>query len=160
MNNDKDSLEHKLADAKALARGMLSKKRAAVNQENMVTVAKKRSPKDIVLWVLALVAFIGATLAGEYLPSYWIPATNRWTLLFVVLALVVFGLLCLTFTNQGRAFKVLLQDAGTELRRISWPSKNETTTYTWQVVIITIIAGILVWLLDNLFNHLVGLILG
>lgn len=130
-----------------------------VSKENVVEVAKRRSVLDIVLWILALTALIVATLAGEYLPRYWVNANNPWVMVSITAALVVFALLCLYFTNQGRAFKTLLKDAGIELRRITWPDKSETTTYTWQVIVVTIIAGILIWLLDNLFNYVVGFIL-
>lgn len=70
-----------------------------------------------------------------------------------------FAIICVALTHQGSAFKTLLTDSGVELRRITWPSKDETTTYTWQVIVVTIIAGIFIWLLDNLFNYVVGFIL-
>ncbi len=134
-------------------------KAVIISKENVVEVAKRRSILDIVLWMVALTALIVATLAGEYLPRYWLAANNPWVMMAMTAGLVIFALLCLYFTNQGRAFKTLLKDAGIELRRITWPDKNETTTYTWQVIVVTVIAGILIWLLDNLFNYVVGFIL-
>lgn len=131
-----------------------------IAKESVVEVAKTRSAMDIVLWLIAVVALIAATLSGEYLSGYWAAASNTWVRLGVVVGLVALALLCVAFTHQGRAFKVLLKDAGIELRRITWPSKEETTTYTWQVIVVAIIAGILIWLLDNLFNYAVGFILG
>lgn len=131
-----------------------------IAKESVVEVAKKRSGLDIVLWLVAIVALIGATLSGEYLSGYWAAASNTWVRLGVILGLVVLALICLALTHQGRAFKTLLKDAGVELRRISWPSKQETTSYTWKVIVVTIIAGVLIWLLDTLFNYLVGLVLG
>lgn len=131
-----------------------------IAKESVVEVATRRSGLDIVLWLIAMAALIAATLSGEYLSGYWAAASNTWVRLGVTVGLVVFALICLALTNQGRAFKVLLKDAGIELRRITWPSKQETTTYTWQVIVVSVIAGILIWLLDNLFNYLVGFILG
>lgn len=162
MSDNKDNLDKKLADAKALAGGMLAKRKKpiVVLDESMVEVAKKRSPKDIALWLLAIFCLIAATLAPEYLGAYWAPANDVWVRVGVTVGLIVIAFVGLAFTHQGRAFKVLLKDAGIELRRITWPSKEETTTYTWQVIVVTIIAGILVWLLDNLFNYVVGFILG
>lgn len=131
-----------------------------ISKESVVEVAKQRSAKDIVLWVIAVACLIAATLVPEYLGAYWAPANNTWVRIGIVTALAVVALVCLALTHQGSAFKTLLKDAGIELRRITWPSKAETTTYTWQVIVVTIIAGILIWLLDNLFNNVVGFILG
>ncbi|MDO4426637.1 MAG: preprotein translocase subunit SecE [Moraxella sp.] len=162
MSDNKDTLEKKLADAKAMAGDMLQKRQnpVVVSKESVVEVAKQRSAKDIVLWLVAVFCLISATLAPDYLTAVWAPANNTWVRLGMTVGLVIVALLCLAFTNQGGAFKTLLKDASIELRRITWPSKNETTTYTWQVIVVTIIAGIIVWLLDNFFNYVVGFILG
>lgn len=162
MSDNKDNLDKKLADAKAMAGTMLAKRKKpiVVSDENMVEVAKQHSPKDIVLWLLAVFCLIAATLVPEYLGAYWAAANDVWVRVGITATLVVVAFLGLAFTHQGRAFKVLLKDAGIELRRITWPSKSETTTYTWQVIVVTIIAGILVWVLDNIFNYVVGFILG
>lgn len=131
-----------------------------ISQESVVDVAKRHSSIDIALWLVAVACLIAATLVPNYLAGVWAQASQSWVKIAVLVGLVVVALLCFAFTNQGRAFKTLLKDAGVELRRITWPSKDETTTYTWQVIVVTIIAGILIWLLDNLFNYFVGLILG
>lgn len=159
-NNPKNDLENRLADAKATAQQMLDKRKAVVvSEENMVEVAKTRSPKDMVLWLLAILALISSTLISQYLPKYWAPANDTMTQLAITAGLVVFAVICLAFTNQGRAFKVLLKDAGIELRRVTWPSKDETVKYTWQVIVVMIIFGVLIWLFDILLNSLFGLIL-
>lgn len=162
MSDSKDNLEQQLQEAKSAANDLLKKHQNAtiVSKENVVEVATTRSAKDYVLWLIAVISLIVATLVPEYLMAYWVPANNIWVRLAIVVGLVALALLCIAFTHQGRAFRTLLKDAGVELRRITWPSKSETTTYTWQVIVVTIIAGILVWLLDNLFNYVVGFILG
>lgn len=159
-DNQKDSLENKLSDAKALAKSMLDKHKAVVvSEENVVEVAKTRSTKDFVLWLVAIVALISSTLISQYLPKYWAPASNTLTQFAITVALVVLALACLAFTHQGSAFKTLLKDAGIELRRVTWPGKDETFRYTWQVILVMIIVGIFIWLVDNLFNYLLGFIL-
>ncbi|MDO4250584.1 MAG: preprotein translocase subunit SecE [Moraxella sp.] len=162
MSNNKDSLEKRLQDAKEAANDLLKQRQEPIiiSKESVVEVAKTRSAKDYILWIVALLCLIAATLVPEYLGAYWAPASNIWVRIAVIVGLVVVALVCIAFTHQGGAFKTLLKDAGVELRRITWPSKSETTTYTWQVIVVTIITGILVWLLDNLFNCVVGFILG
>lgn len=162
MSDKKDSLETKLADAKAVARSMLKKQDnpIQISEESVVEVAKTSSSKDILLWIIAIVAFIAATLTTQHLPKYWAAANNSFVQLGITVALVVFGLICLAFTHQGAAFKILLKDAGVELKRISWPSKEETIRYTWQVLVVCAIVGFMVWILDNIFGYLIRLILG
>ncbi len=159
-DNQKDSLENKLSDAKALAKSMLDKHKAVVvSEESVVEVAKTRSAKDIVLWLIAIIALISSTLISQYLPKYWAPASDAITQAGITVALVIVALVCLMFTHQGAAFKTLLKDAGIELRRVTWPTKDETVRYTWQVIVVMIIVGIFIWLIDNLFNYLLGFIL-
>lgn len=161
MSNNQDNLENKLSDAKAVAGGMLSKDKhvSAVNT-SAVEVAKTGSIKDLILWLLAAVFLIGATLVNQYLPGYWQPANDVWTRIGIIVVLIVFALVCLALTHQGRAFKILLKDAGVELRRVTWPSKDETFQYTWQVIVMIAIVGFFVWLLDNFFNWFVGIFIG
>lgn len=129
-----------------------------ISKESVVEVAKTRSTKDVFLWIFALAALIASTLVSQYLPRYWVPANDVWTQLGITIGLVIFAIVCLAFTNQGAAFRTLLKDAGIELRRVTWPSKDETIRYTWQVIVVMIIVGILVWLLDTFFNYLIGLV--
>ncbi|MDE4455927.1 MULTISPECIES: preprotein translocase subunit SecE [unclassified Psychrobacter] len=161
MSNNQDNLENKLSDAKAIAGGMLSKDKhiSAVNT-SAVEVAKTGSIKDVILWLLAAAVLIGATLVNQYLPGYWQPANDLWVRIGIIVALFVFALLCLALTNQGRAFKTLLKDAAVELRRVTWPGKDETFQYTWQTIVMIAIVGFIVWLLDNFFTWFVGIFIG
>ena len=161
MSNNQDNLETKLSDAKAVTGGMLSKdKHVSAANTSAVEVAKTGSIKDVILWLLAAVVLIGATLVNQYLPGYWQPANDLWVRIGIIVALFVFALLCLALTNQGRAFKTLLKDAAVELRRVTWPGKDETFQYTWQTIVMIAVVGLLVWLLDNFFNWFVGIFVG
>lgn len=159
MSDNQDNLETKLSDAKATANSMLGKRKKE-KHTTAVEVAKTGSAKDLVLWLLAIAALIGATLVNQYLPGYWQLANDVWVRIGIIVALVVFALVCLALTHQGSAFKTLLKDSGVELRRVTWPSKNETFQYTWQVLVVIAIVGFFIWLLDNFFNWFVGLFIG
>lgn len=157
MSNQQDNLEKKVSDAKQGAHNTLGKN---LSGKSAVEVAKTHSPKDIALWIIALVALISATLVNYKLPGIWQPANDLWTRIGIIAALIILAIICLALTNQGRSFKVLLKDARIELRRVTWPSKNETTKFTWQSLLVIAIVALIVWLLDNFFTWLVGLFIG
>ena len=161
MSNNQDNLDTTLSDAKAANDGLLTKNNhISATNTSAVEVAKTSSTKDMILWFLAIIVLIGATLVNQYLPGYWQPANQVWIRISIIVAFFVFALLCLALTHQGRAFKTLLKDAAVELRRVTWPSKDETFQYTWQVIVVIAIAGFFIWLLDNFFNWFVGLFIG
>ena len=165
MSNNQDNLDSKLSDAsnvKATASPMLTKGKhvSATKNTTAVEVAKTGSAKDMVLWLLAIAALIAATFSNQYLPGYWQAANDVWVRIGIIVALAVFALVCLALTNQGSAFKILLKDAAVELRRVTWPGKDETFKYTWQTIVVIAIVGFFIWLLDNFFNWFVGIFIG
>ena len=112
------------------------------------------------MWIVAISLLIAATLVNQYLPAYWQAANSVWTRIAVIVVLVILAIGALALTNQGSAFKTLLLDSRVELRRVTWPSKAETTHYTWQVTLATAVLALLVWLLDTVFGQIIRLILG
>lgn len=115
---------------------------------------------NMLLWLLAIVSFIAAATVGEYLPRYWQPANSVWVKWGVIAGLSVLGVVLMLLTKQGRGFFKLLSDARTELLRVTWPSKEETFEYTWKVLVVMVIAGLLVWLLDIMLNPVIEAIIG
>jgi preprotein translocase subunit SecE len=51
-------------------------------------------------------------------------------------------------SRQGRGFWQFMLDSRIELRKIVWPSRQETGTTTLVVFAFVIIAGVFFWLLD------------
>lgn len=160
--SDNQSLEQKLSDAKATAKSLLKKTHKSTHPAHVgaVEVAKTHSPKDIALWIFAVLCLIGTTLVGQLLPRYWSKANDIWMQIGLTVLLGVVAVVCLALTNQGKAFKTLLGDSTIELRRVTWPSKQETVTYTWQVLVVMALVGIFIWAIDNIFNQMIGWILG
>lgn len=152
----KKMLDKKLAE---LSGERVSGGEVANQEATTIEVAKRHSTKDIVLWLFAIVALIFATLVNQYLPAYWQPASDVWVRVGIITGLVVSAFIALALTNQGSAFKILLVDARIELSRVTWPSKQETLHYTWQVLVMTAILAVLVWLLDSLFNEIVKFVI-
>ena len=112
-------------------------------RNNAVEVVGSGSPLDVVLWLIAIALLIGSALVNQHLPAYWAPANDIWVRVGVILACVVIALGLLYATHHGRGFVRLLQDARIELRRVTWPTKQETLTTSWQVLLVVVVASIL-----------------
>ena len=83
-------------------------------------------------------------------------------LLRTIALLVVAGIVAFILyqTALGKRTVAFFRDARTEVRKVVWPNRAETTQTTVTVVIIVIIVGIFLWLLDMLLSGLFKMITG
>jgi len=83
-------------------------------------------------------------------------------LLRVVGLLIIAGLAAFIVyqTDLGKRTVEFFRDARTEVRKVVWPSRAETTQTTITVFIIVFIVGIFLWLFDMLLSFLFRLITG
>jgi preprotein translocase subunit SecE len=51
------------------------------------------------------------------------------------------------------------REARAELRRTTWPTREEALNLTWIVLIVTVVMAILLWLLGDMFSSIIGQIL-
>jgi preprotein translocase subunit SecE len=117
--------------------------------------ATAESKLDLVLW-LAVVALV---VAGVYGNSHY---ANE-SLLYRVLALVVLALIAgwlASRTAKGKAFIQLGLEARTEIRKVVWPTRQETTHTTLIVVVVVLVVAIILWGLDSTLTWLIKLIIG
>ncbi len=132
------------------------------SSNSAITTVNSGKPQVMngLLWFFGVVLLIAAALVPSRLPD--LIASGRDTLvqisIMAVLAIVGIGLMLIT--NQGGSFFKLLKDVRVELGRVTWPSKDETWEYTWKVLVLMIIAGMLVWALDALLTPLIATIIG
>ena len=129
-------------------------------RNNSAEVVNSGSPLDIVLWVIALILLIGAAIGGQYLPAYWAPANSVWVRVGIILACIVVALGLLYATHQGKGFVRLLKDARIELRRVTWPTKQETVSTSWHVLAVVVIAAIVLWCFDYILGWLMRFFIG
>ena len=113
------------------------------------------SAKDsalIVLSVLVLLIGIGA--------FYWFEDQALPIRIAMVVAGLALGALCAWFSWYGREFWQFAQASRIELRKVVWPSRDETVKTTYVVFIFAIVMGLFFWGLDWVLTWLTRLLTG
>ena len=63
-------------------------------------------------------------------------------------------------TEKGNAAWNLIKEARSEIRRVVWPTNNETTQTTLVVLVMVFIFSLILWGLDSLLSWLVSSLIG
>jgi len=113
------------------------------------------SKLDLVRW-LSVAILLSIGLFGFY---YF--ADNSLLLRVVVLLGLVAGSVFIALkTVKGQFARGFLQDAYIEVRKVIWPSRQETMQTTGIVIVAVIIVALMVWMLDSILLWLVRLLVG
>lgn len=114
-----------------------------------------KSKLDTVKLLLALV-LLGAGIFGFY---YLEDESQLYRILGLVgIALVVVGIVYTT--AMGKRVAGFVGDSRTEVRKVVWPSRQETIQTTLIVVVAVFLIGVFLWLLDMLLLWAVQLLTG
>ena len=98
---------------------------------------------DVVKQVFSIV-FVIAGLAGFYYFSEY-PLLYR-VLSLVVIVLIAMGLMLTTQLGQG--FWTFALESKQEVRKVVWPTRQETMRTTLMVFAMVLIVGVILWMLD------------
>ena len=107
------------------------------------------------LWLIGL-CLISLAVWGN---SYFSDIGLLYRVLGVVGILFV-SLFVLRFTIFGNQTYNLLIQSSTEIKKVVWPNRTETTQTTLIVTVAVLIASLILWGLDSLFSFLIKLLLG
>ena len=77
-----------------------------------------------------------------------------------VIVLIGLSTVVLLTTIEGKEALKLILESRTEIRRVVWPSRPETTQTTLIVIVAITIAGLILWGLDSLFGWATASLLG
>jgi len=92
---------------------------------------------------VAMLIVVGG-VAAYYVLGDW-PLWMRW--LSVAVSLVLAAIVA-AFSSYGTEFRRFVELARIELRKIVWPTREETGKMTAVVLVFVVVAGIFFWLLD------------
>ncbi|MCL6689548.1 preprotein translocase subunit SecE [Pseudomonas citronellolis] len=115
----------------------------------------KESRFDILKWLLVAVVVVVGVVANQYYSAQ--PLLYR--VLGILVLAAVAGFVALQ-TVKGRAFFTLAKEARAEIRKVVWPTRQETTQTTMIVVAVVLVMALVLWGLDSLLGWLVSMIVG
>ncbi len=116
-------------------------------------VETKESSFDTVKLVIALLIVIASIVGYYYFADY--------SQLFRVLGILgaVGVAVAIAFqTEKGRRVWAFVHDSQIEVRKVVWPTKQETIQTTLIVIVMVFIVGLFLWLLDMFLSWIVQLL--
>jgi preprotein translocase subunit SecE len=113
------------------------------------------SALDTAKLVAAAAILVGGIAAFYLLPT--VPLAARWA---IVLASFGLGLFVALQSAQGRAFWQFVQGSRVELRKVVWPTRQETLQTALVVFIAITAMGIFFWILDWILGALTRALTG
>ncbi len=117
----------------------------------MVTKVEHQTSRfDSVKWLLVVVIVMGGVYANSY---FALESMLYRALVGVVLAAVVVTIALQT--EQGRAAWELAKEARVEIRKVVWPTPEESRQTTLIVVAVVIFVAFILWALDSSLSWLI-----
>ena len=80
--------------------------------------------------------------------------------MLALVAIAVVAAFVAAQTERGRSIWTLMREARTEIRRVVWPTRQETTQTTMIVLVLVLIFSFILWLLDSGLSALVSAVIG
>ena len=118
--------------------------------EQQGAVDRSTNALDMALMVVAVAALI----AGMWAFYHYEDAQAAWVRWLIVLGALVVAVLISLTSQIGRNLWDFVQGSRVELRKVVWPSREETVKTTAVVFFFVTVAGLFFWGLDVLLSYL------
>ena len=110
---------------------------------------------DWLKWAVVVSLVVAAVWGNLHFAAQ--PLLYRAIALLVVTALALF---VAALTSQGIAFLELAKASRTEIRKVVWPTRQETTQTTLVVVAVVLVMALILWGLDTLLGWIASKLIG
>ncbi|MDB4837109.1 preprotein translocase subunit SecE [Marinomonas sp.] len=106
---------------------------------------------DVFKWALVVLLVAVAVIGNNYFSA----ESLLYRLIAILLLTGVAGFVALQ-TAKGRAFFVLAKEAKNEIRRVVWPTRQETFQTTLIVLAVVVFMSLVLWGVDSFLGWLVS----
>ena len=110
----------------------------------MVTKAEQTTSSFDTLKLMAALAILIAGVVG----FYYFEDESQLLRVLGMLAIAAIALFIASTTDVGRRSQAFVKDARVEVRKVVWPTRQETLQTTLAVLIMVVIVAIMLWLID------------
>ena len=105
-------------------------------------------------------SIVVALLAGGVVGNWYFQEVSLLIRVVAILAAAIVAGLIAVQTERGQGIWTLIKDSRTEIRRVVWPTNQETTQTTLVVLVIVLVFALILWGLDSLLSWIVSSIIG
>jgi len=106
-------------------------------------------------WLVVLLLVV-AGVAGNI---YYDDQSLLYRVVGLLVLAVIAGFIALQ-TAQGAAFWRLAKESRVEIRKVVWPTRQESTQTTLIVVAVVLLTALILWGLDSLIGWLISMVIG
>ena len=106
-----------------------------------------------------LLLSIGVLITGMILFYYYSDVRLFYRVVGMI-SVVIFSAFIAYQSDFGKLVYSYVTDSKVELKKVTWPTKQETTQTTLGVIFVVIVVGILLWLFDMLLGWAIGTLYG
>ncbi|MGB5444825.1 MAG: preprotein translocase subunit SecE [Psychromonas sp.] len=113
-----------------------------------------KSSLDGLKWGVTII-LLAAIVVGNYMFGETVNIIVRVGIYILLAAIAVFSA---AMTEKGKTFIGFAKDSRLEVRKVVWPTRQETVQTTLIILAVSAIVGLILWGLDGIFVRLVAYI--
>ncbi len=113
-----------------------------------------KSSLDGLKWGVTILLLV-AIVVGNYVYGESLHVVARVAVLLLLAALALFSA---AMTEKGKTFLGFAKESRLEVRKVVWPTRQETMQTTLIILAVSTIVGLLLWGLDGVFVRVVSFI--
>jgi preprotein translocase subunit SecE len=106
--------------------------------------SKKEYKYDMLKWAFIALLTVSVVFANQYFSAYSAPVKLVGWIVWLMITLAV-----AYHTQKGSQGLAFAKDSRQELRKVVWPTRQETTQMTLIIIVVVGIVSLLLWAVDS-----------